>query len=614
MGHMLWQAAVLILVVSLIDVAIRKWAWPQVRYALWLLVLIKLVIPPAWSMTSGVVPRIFPDAQQQLTQRISGGFRDGDEAKLSGESTLQPESGSTTADSPPIAASATAGPSHTRLGADSIKPVWQLYSLGVWILGMGLFVMLLTSRIKKLRRWHREQREKKTIPVWFHELLVRTAQRLKLERLPAIVFSDEVVTPAVYGVFHPVLLLPALYVDTLTREEAEHVLLHELAHLKRGDLVVHGFGLLLHLVYWFNPLMILVSKQIKHVREICCDLTIANLLREKTAQYRQTLLNTARALLTESVEPGMGLLGVFEEPYRLVVRLKWLEKNTWRNRTAMIATVCCVILIMVPLVLPMAAGQPKPENAGLFTMSSDKAELVPEESEPEKTSLGLGRKDVCNVEVTRVVSRVLGITTESKIINVSEMWIGDQRIALVEKNSSFICDFKNEIFYFVNHKESTYVETSLPIDPDEILSRELKWRYREGPVSGKVDVTDKTREFLGKECTRYDVVYWKNEGGNRTDVIDFKVWATTDVDFDYGLIEQFMENRRKIVNRDPVLCRELAKIKGAQMYMVFRVKKLGTSRTTNTRLVEIIEKEPPEHTYSPPPGYRQKSIIRGYEL
>ena len=55
---MLWQAAVLIGVIWIVDVAIRKWAHPQVRYALWMLVLIKLLIPPTWTSPASVTSHI----------------------------------------------------------------------------------------------------------------------------------------------------------------------------------------------------------------------------------------------------------------------------------------------------------------------------------------------------------------------------------------------------------------------------------------------------------------------------------------------------------------------------------------------------------------------------
>ncbi len=55
-SSMLWQTAVLIGVVAGIDRLIRKRAWPQLRYMLWLLVFVKLVLPTAGSDDS---PRPF---------------------------------------------------------------------------------------------------------------------------------------------------------------------------------------------------------------------------------------------------------------------------------------------------------------------------------------------------------------------------------------------------------------------------------------------------------------------------------------------------------------------------------------------------------------------------
>lgn len=368
-GPMFLQVSLLILIIGGIDMLIRRWAWPQVRYALWLLVLIKLLIPPTWSLPSGIIPKIQPLVKPLHVFEVT---------TSSSQITTLPASQTGDMTTP-----AAVKPSLTKGTASSAKTakaplVWQAYAMGIWILGMVFFVTLLGLRIAKLRRWHKEQEEKQTIPDWFHQLLVRTAQQLKLERLPAIVFSDQAVTPAVYGVFRPVLLLPANYFDSLSAGEAEHVLLHELAHLKRGDLWLHGLCLMLQIVYWFNPLMIWVRKQMKHVREICCDLTVARRLKEKTGQYRQTLLNTARELLTQSVEPGMGLLGIFEEPFRLVARLKWLKKNTWMNRKQVVAAVFLVTFTMIACVLPMASAK-----------AEIKEPTSPANAAPDKTGITL---------------------------------------------------------------------------------------------------------------------------------------------------------------------------------------------------------------------------------
>ena len=358
MGSMLWQVSLLVLIVTALDFALRRWAWPQVRYALWLLVLVKLVIPPTWTLPSSFVSRWKPIAGIRIEEHLDTRLL----SHRAGETARVPPTFSTAVSaSPPAVGPAENAPAPQSSSTPPAAPLgWKAMALFAWILGMGIFVILLARRISRLRRWHKKQVEKKTIPVWYYELLVETTKRLKLGRLPAIVFSKDAKAPAVYGMFRPVLLLPARYLDSLSRDDAEHVLLHELAHLKRGDLWFHGLCLLLQIVYWFNPLLIWARRQMKHVREICCDLTIANILKEKTMKYRETLLNTARELLTETAEPGMGLLGVFEDPFRLVARLRWLEKRTWRNRKLMTAAVVLVTLAMTVTVLPM--GRPGQES------------------------------------------------------------------------------------------------------------------------------------------------------------------------------------------------------------------------------------------------------------
>ncbi|MDX1701159.1 MAG: hypothetical protein R3250_11100, partial [Melioribacteraceae bacterium] len=79
----------------------------------------------------------------------------------------------------------------------------------------------------------------------------------------------------------------------------------------------------------------------------------ANILREKTKKYKDTLVNTARDLLTETMEPGMGLLGLFEEPFQLISRLKWLNKESWKSRKMASISAILVSAFFVAFVLPM---------------------------------------------------------------------------------------------------------------------------------------------------------------------------------------------------------------------------------------------------------------------
>ncbi|MBN1779681.1 GyrI-like domain-containing protein [bacterium] len=355
MSAMFWQVILLIGIVSLIDLAIRKWAWPQVRYGLWLLVLLKLVLPPTWSSPVSLISHAQPALRGTL-QSVRPAAVQRIEAEPDGSPGTAGNDTERAADTPVYRAQ------NIPVDRDLVwsgslngseKPVWQVFACIIWLAGMILFSVILLLKLALLRRWH-DQQDKKAIPVWFHQMLVETAALFQLNHLPAIVFHKQAKTPAVYGLLRPVMLLPAGYFDHLSEKEARHVLLHELAHLKRGDLWLHGICLFLQIVYWFNPLLIWVRRQMKHVREICCDLTVAGVLREKTPEYRQTLLNTAREMLTENMQPGLGLLGVFEDPFRLVTRLKWLERNTWNRRKRMLISAAVISLALSAAVVPMA--------------------------------------------------------------------------------------------------------------------------------------------------------------------------------------------------------------------------------------------------------------------
>ncbi len=580
MGAMFWQVSLLIVLVSLLDLVVRKRVWPQVRYALWMLVVLKLLIPPTWSAPTSPIAKLQPWAKERIEIQWNKQFS-------AQENTAVKESGE--------APTSLAAPFRAqREETGGIIP--QVYAFAVWLVGVLLLVFLLFTRISKLRRWHREQEERQTIPEWFHRLMVKTADRLKLERLPAIVFHQEAVTPAVYGVFRPVLLLPARYLENLSREDAEHVLLHELAHLKRGDLLINGLVLLLQIVYWFNPLILYARKQMKHVREMCCDLTIANILREKTMKYRKTLLHTARELLTESLEPGMGLLGVFEEPFRLVARLKWLERKTWQFHKWTAPAVCCVLLVTIPILLPMAGAKVQPEGGELSAAQEEAA------------------GDFYYKEVTHSDNYFLGLRTNSRMEAYLDMWLRNNIAVREAGDKRIIVDLDAQKFYFINHKTESYVEAPLPLDLSKLIDEDSWWRKSRPTFSGRVDKTEGSAKILNKQCDEYLVTFWQIDGDNRINFAEVKVWATTEVDYDLTALYRLLDIFRRLVKRDAAVRAELDEIKGVQMKVEFGVKRTLWSKKMIDEIVELKRTKAPDEVFSVPFGYLKKDKFSPEDL
>jgi prepilin-type processing-associated H-X9-DG protein len=357
-SSMLWQTAVLIGVVAGIDRLIRKRAWPQLRYMLWLLVFVKLVLPPGltspWSVTSQV-----PALAQQAVEAGMQNPRPPAVVPAAQPLPVEPAAATATgtpSNAEPLAAAlprAESAVSQPPAQAKSESLSWTAYAMAVWLVGVVTLASGLHIRLRRLSQEHGGSRPA-DVPSWFDELLTQTAKEMGLRRTPRVVFSERVCCPAVFGVFRPILLFPADRLP-ITRQETRHILLHEMAHIKRGDLLVHAAYMVLATIYWFNPLLWLIRKHVQNLRELCCDATVAAHLREETAGYRETLLAAGRALLAQPVDPGLGLLGLFENSGWLPVRLQWLQKKTWRYPWLRRASVAAVAILMFCCILPMAS-------------------------------------------------------------------------------------------------------------------------------------------------------------------------------------------------------------------------------------------------------------------
>ncbi len=406
-ASMFWQVGLLILLIGSVDLLIRKWAWPQLRYALWSLILVKLLLPPSLSLPSGVVPELQPkvarvvawlNAERPVNAAAAPmadfGLRISDSAIGAGSQFREfaiseggivesvrsvparayPETpyGVTTNALEAAAPSAAANPQSAIMsppaltgGRHVVTPdsdpgpqlEWRFHAMMIWLSGTLILGIWLFLRLHSVAGRHAYRAAAASLPQSFYNHLADCAKRLGLRRIPRVVVTKRLTSPAVFGVFAPVLLMPRGYLSKLSRRDTEHMLLHELAHIKRGDLVMHSLYMLLQIVYWYHPLLWLVRRHLHHLRELSCDGTVAELLRERTPAYRQTLLETARRLLTTSVEPGLGLLGLFEDSNHLLVRLNWLTKPTWRYCTMKRAIVATIALLMFACVLPMARGQ-----------------------------------------------------------------------------------------------------------------------------------------------------------------------------------------------------------------------------------------------------------------
>jgi carboxyl-terminal processing protease len=244
-----------------------------------------------------------------------------------------------------------------------MTPRWRWV---VWTWAVGAAVSLLPTGAGLLSLWHLGR---STLPVPdgpAQRLLVRLSGELGVSRRVRLVRSSLRVMPMTWGAWRPLILLPGGS-ESWTEERLEMVILHELAHVKRGDFVTGVLGRLACALYWFNPLAWIASARIRVEQEQACD-DLALGRGVDPSDYAGQLLDVL------SLSPGRGVgrsvAPAMASSARIERRLRSILDPTRSRRPLARRQVVLAALAAACLAAPLATGRPgsaaaaPPDEAG----------------------------------------------------------------------------------------------------------------------------------------------------------------------------------------------------------------------------------------------------------
>src|SRR5205085_2684702 len=149
------------------------------------------------------------------------------------------------------------------------------------------------------------------------------SQRLGLKSAPALLVTPECLGPCLVGTWYPRIVLPESLVTQASTERICHVLAHELAHLRRGDLWLNWLMVAARILHWFNPVAWWAFREMQTEREAACDeLALATLGEPDRTAYAATIVELAASLIPSALAPG--LIGLFSPSCRLKFRVERL--------------------------------------------------------------------------------------------------------------------------------------------------------------------------------------------------------------------------------------------------------------------------------------------------
>jgi beta-lactamase regulating signal transducer with metallopeptidase domain len=307
---------------------------PHLAYVLWMLVLVKALTPPVWSSRSGVFS-------------WTAGHDDVVPAAIAPEHFALPD----------------IAPAANPVVEQSAAPVrgsWSLPQilLAVWAGGASCILIAAATYSWAIRR--RIARSSSPLSRELTETMESLCRRLGMRAGASVRVCDEPIGPAVVGIFRPTVVLPTAVLG----DNDGAILAHELIHLRRKDPLAAGAQLLSVAVWWFNPLVWWMNRNISRVREMCCDAEVIGGLQYPAADYAQTLIDVLR----QRRRFGAMMLAPGIRPAEVTARrLDGIISGTgWTHRRMpwrywAVAALCALLLL--PGARPGSAQTDQPETA-----------------------------------------------------------------------------------------------------------------------------------------------------------------------------------------------------------------------------------------------------------
>ncbi|MBI4658393.1 MAG: HEAT repeat domain-containing protein [Verrucomicrobia bacterium] len=361
--HAAWQAA-LVGGISLAVIHIgRRWPGP-LRYWLLVLALLKFACPPFLSVPSGVFSVAGPRPIARETASASNAsFSPRDEAPIEAgpRVTATPAPIFTEMEIPKDPAiSAPPSPAYSPPLPSAPALTGKTWLMLAHAAGALAFLGWLAWQVGRLSRATR--RAQCLNEGELCEQFSRLAEQFGLRRRPRLMVSPEIHTPIAFGLLRPTVMLPDAVVENLRSSEVRVILAHELTHYRRGDLWVNWLQLLLLAAWWFHPIVWLVNRALRQVREDCCDdYLLARGLTSNDA-YCDVLVRAASEL--SGKVPLGATLGFAERLHPLGRRVARIMDRTIRRWHRMSVVGIVVLLALGGLLLPGLRSREADSAAG----------------------------------------------------------------------------------------------------------------------------------------------------------------------------------------------------------------------------------------------------------
>ena len=345
-----WQVALLVAILTLVTRLFRQRS-AVFLHALWLLVLLRLVLPPDLSIPTGwgwwllpprvaSAPHATPEVaaarvdeaplgnSSQQNSSVGKPSQPLPQVPAESEKVADRDSGfiGPSASEPPQPAVATTvsspappdGPADVANASTALSR-WAEGLLLCWLGVSGTLLALLGVGTVRIWKWVYDAEPIDDAELY--QLLEGCRRQLGMNRLVELRNSDACTTPVVVGYSQPVILLPRSVLTRLNKDELRAVLLHELNHVVRGDAIINLLQGILGAIYFFHPLVWWANARLRELREEACDEMTVAALEGRRKVYGEAIVKVTEIFGYASPPLALGVMESKSPAHRRLSRI-----------------------------------------------------------------------------------------------------------------------------------------------------------------------------------------------------------------------------------------------------------------------------------------------------
>ncbi|NBC06352.1 MAG: M48 family metalloprotease [Bacteroidetes bacterium] len=325
------------------------------------------------------------------------------------------------------------------------------YMVMSWLVGIALLSLRQGVLYALLRQYRK--RGVQTVPQPIRAKWASLQKRMKVKRPVVLLESKLAKGLSTFGYLKPIVLVPVGLFNQLSEEEAEALLLHELAHIRRNDYLHNLLLSSIEILFFYHPGVWWLSHRLKQERENCCDELVCQSGVDPLT-YADALLAAAR--YSSTFKPIL-VMNADTHLSKRISRLLKLGKPAGRRRFSayhagfMLSTLLAMVLLLQPLAAQRSANinismeQPQllfvgvPNAVGITVRDVPTGALnVASEDPMEIRATGKGKYTIIPLEEGTVTLELSGGGMDTTVIEMEATTLPDPVASIAGKVSGEI--------------------------------------------------------------------------------------------------------------------------------------------------------------------------------